>query len=115
MKNSEKNNRHHDHPKIGFYKIQLVKNGPWVAAKIWFNKPEVDEAGDLLDDEGLMCLINGERCDPYDKWTWMGDPITETEYLFMIDDADHAKEYRPDDVKASPFKAVNLDDMKPVF
>lgn len=105
-----------DTPQPGYYKRKLVKGGPFVAVKVWMNEPDVDAAGDLMDDEGLMMLIEGERVNPDDNWSWcMGNAIDKAEYDFMCADSDHAKQYRPDDVKANPRKPIDLANAKPIF
>lgn len=108
-----------DTPHPGFYKMRLVKGGPFVPCRVWFNEPERDEAGDLMDDECLMMSINGEFINGQlmgERWIWlMGNPISEAEYRFMLDDAEHAKEWRRDDPKATPTKAIDLHNMKPIF
>lgn len=109
-----------DSPQPGYYKTRLVRNGPFVPARVWFNVPERDEAGDLLDDEGLMMEIDGQRINGEqtinEKWLWMyGNPIDKQEYDFMIADSDHAKQYRPEDPKAKPTKSYDLGTAKSIF
>ena len=105
-----------DSPIPGFYQTRLVKAGPFVGVKVWFNIAERDEAGDLLEDEGLMMLRDGELVNPYDNWVWcMGNEITEAEYNWMIADSDHAKQYRPEDAKANPRRSIDLANSKSVF
>ena len=108
-----------DGPQPGYYETRLVKNGPLVPARVWFNHPEIDEAGDLMDDEGLMMEIDGERVNGQhmdQKWHWMyGGKITKQEYDFMRADSEHAKAYRPEDVKATPTKSIDLSTQKSIF
>ena len=109
-----------DTPQPGHYKTRLVRNGPFVPARVWINKPERDDAGDLMDDEGLMMEVNGERISGEqliaETWLWlMGNPIDQAEYDFMMADSDHAQKYRPDDPKARPTKAIDLGSQKSIF
>jgi len=108
-----------DTPQPGFYKMRLVKNGVYVPVHIWDNVTEKDEAGDYLEDQGLIMLIDGEFINPQhigNKWLYcMGDPIKKKEYDFMLADSDHAQKYRPDDVKSQPRKAINLSTQKSIF
>lgn len=105
-----------DDPQVGFYQIKLVKKGPFIPVRIWDHIAERDEAGDLMEDEGLRCQIDGEEANPYEQWVYFGNnPITEAEYNFMVADSAHAKKYRPDDAKATPRKAISLSEMKSIF
>ena len=108
-----------DAPQPGHYKTRLVKGGPFVPARVWLNETDKDEAGDYLEDQGLMMEIDGEFINPQyidQKWVWMmGNPITKQEYDFLLADSDHAKQYRPDDPKAQPTKSIDLATQKPIF
>lgn len=85
-------------------------------ARVWINETPKDEAGDYLEDQGLMCTIDGELVNVYEKWIWlMGNPINKQEYDFMRADSSHAKQYRPDDVKATPRRAIDLSTQKSIF
>ena len=83
---------------------------------LWINETERDEAGDYLEDQGLMMLIDGERANPEESWLWcMDNPISESEYNFLVADSSHAKQYRPEDAKANPHQAIDLANSKPIF
>jgi len=117
--NFNEGNEMNDTPQPGHYKTRVVRNGPFVPARVWINVPERDEAGDLMDDEGLMMevdgeFVNGQHMDQ--KWLWMiGNPITKQEYDFMIADSDHAQKYRPGDPKSQPTKPIDLSTQPPIF
>ena len=51
-------------PVVGMWRIRIVRGGPWVPVKIW-DEAETDEAGDLLEDEKLMCHVNGTKRNPW--------------------------------------------------
>lgn len=125
-------------PQPGYYKRRLAKGGVEVPARIWWEWGdretcaacgglmgnihvgpcrECDGEGTvLMSDDILRCTINGEDRDPFEEWSWLaGHPITEAEYKYLMADAEHAREYRPDDPKANPRKPVDLDKMKPLF
>lgn len=108
-----------DSPAPGFYKTRLIRNGPFVPARVWMNETEKDDAGDYLDDQCLMMSIDGERVNGQhmgEKYLWMyGNPIDKAEYDFMRADSDHAKEYRPEDAKANPRRSIDLANSKSVF
>ncbi len=104
-------------PVVGFYKRRFVRGGPWVPAKIWWDRGDIDpESGDQMSDDVLRCVVDGRYCDIDDQWNWIGgNPITEAEYNFMVADAAHARVHRPDDAKATPYEPIDLGMMKPVF
>ena len=108
-----------DTPQPGYYETRLVKNGPFVPARVWINDTPRDEAGDFLEDQGLMMEIDGERVNGQhmnQRWLWMyGNPITKQEYDFMIADSSHAKQHRPEDAKAKPRKSIDLSTQKSIF
>ena len=106
-------------PQEGFYRRRLRRNGPWVAARIWWVRGEIDpESGHQMSDDVLHCLVDGKPADPYDQWIFLADHRLdggEAEYRYMVDDAAHAKAHRPDDPKAHPGEPIDLGSMKPVF
>lgn len=103
-------------PEIGFYRRRYVRNGPWVAARIWFHTAERDEAGDLLEDEGLRCEIDGEPCNPYDEWERLyGEPIDESEFKFLSARRQWAIDHAPTDPHANVRRSVDLNNQPPVF
>jgi len=75
--------RFEDEPQCGFFRLRMVKNGPWVAARI-FCEREVDAAtGELLGDERMVCEVGGERRDPSRVWTSVR-PITREAYDALV-------------------------------
>lgn len=70
-------------PQCGWFKRRLVKNGPFVPARIWLDA-DVDEAGELISDERFQCEVNGQWADAENQWQWLcGEPITEQEFYFL--------------------------------
>lgn len=73
-----------DVPTPGFYRIRLVKGGPWVALHIWLG-PSIDPAtGEEVTERGFrwQCAINGGERVPFDNY-WPGcacDPIDREEH-----------------------------------
>lgn len=111
-------------PTPGFYQMTLVRNGPLVPVRIWFGAAVIDgEEQDRGDD--WHCEINGEtdyiekdkdnpeyRCRlplPIDRvWPFCARrPISEGDYRFMVDTAEHAVKWRPDKPQAHPRKAID--------
>jgi len=111
-------------PIPGYYATRLVRGGPRVAVRIWFGPPLIE--GEELDRSPRWCVeIDGNT----DRWeldeeagyrcrvpleverVWpfcAKEPIDEAEYRFLVADAAHAREWRPDDPKAEPRKAVDF-------
>jgi hypothetical protein len=92
-----------DRPQAGFYKTKLVKGGPWVGVRIWWDYPIDPVTGETMDRSPVLkAETAGKPSDPYEIWTWCaGRPITETEYRDM----------RP----VEPEQAVDFNSSNPVF
>lgn len=99
---------HPDDPQPGFYECRLVKDGPFVAARIWMHQPTDPETGDLIGDEVLQCEIAGQHRDAAEAWSWLcARPIPESQFEFMTADAEWTRTYAPHEPKANPREAVN--------
>lgn len=62
--------RFEDEPQCGFYKRRMVKGGPFVPVEIWLEQ-EIDPAtGELIADERIEAICNGQPCDPVKVWTY---------------------------------------------
>lgn len=72
---------HEDEPKCGWFKVRMVKGGPFVPASITIER-EIDfETGELADDERFVCEVDGEPRDAFKEWTWLaGRPISRADY-----------------------------------
>lgn len=74
---------HDGHPECGWFKVRMVKNGPFVPASISLHR-EIDEIGQLASDETVRCEINGEIRDAEREWVWLAkNPIPRSEYLAL--------------------------------
>ena len=73
---------HSDDPQCGFFKVKLVRGGPWVPARIWLHQEIDPETDELITDEVLRCEIAGRERDPYESWITclIGKVISEAEY-----------------------------------
>ena len=92
----------------GYFKGKIVKDGPFVPIRAWYNDGNPDGDGQLTEDEGWRCAIDGKPQDPYaleSEWLFW-TTISEEEYDFMTNDSQHAKAYREDDAKANPDRTV---------
>jgi hypothetical protein len=114
-------------PQAGYYATRLISGGPRVAVRIWFGNAiidgeeqdrgedwrcEIDGKTDYLErdrDTGYECRIplHIDRAWPF----CANERIAKQEYLFLIADARHAKEHRPDHPKASPRQRVDFNTM----
>lgn len=117
-------------PEPGYFRMRLVKGGPWVAARIW--RPchcSINGAENDLADSGfdvhewlptcdrfgpLAAECNGKEVEP--GWVWeRGQHISEHEYKFLVQDAAWAKAHAPDDPMANPTKPIDLNALPPLF
>lgn len=105
-----------DDPQVGYYRRRYVRGGQWIAARIWFHSAERDEAGDLLEDEGLRCEIDGKPCNPYQEWPNLcGEPISQPEFKFLSARRQWALDHAPNDPYANPRRPIDLNNQPPVF
>lgn len=97
-----------DEPQCGFFKRRLVKDGPFVPARIWLNQPVDDETGELCDDETLQCEVNGAYADAHEQWTWLaGNPISEAEYKYLAATVQWSAWHAPHEPMANPRQPVD--------
>jgi 5'-3' exonuclease len=96
-------------PPCGFYRTRIVRGGPWVPARIW-REPYLDpDTGADSGKDVLRCEINGKDKDAMAVYPWLcRHPTKESEFQFQVADFDHAKNYRPDDPKATPAAAIEI-------
>lgn len=96
-----------DAPQCGWFKRRLVKNGPWIPARIWLDQP-TDELGELTGDETLRCEVNGREADPQEQWTWLAaNPVSKAEYRFISATINWATQYAPGEPMANPTRPVD--------
>lgn len=73
-------------PEAGWYRMQLVKNGPWVAVEIWCERELDPDTGELQSPERLTGSANGNllsRDETEDAWTRMR-PISRDDYGALL-------------------------------
>jgi hypothetical protein len=76
---------HESEPQMGWFKTRMVRQGPYVPARIWVERDICPQTGELIDDERLLCEVDGERRDPDREWIWLSKyPISKTEYEHLI-------------------------------
>lgn len=93
--------RHDGIPECGYYKMRLVRKGPWVAVEIVCERDLDDETGELAAPERLVAVFDGRRCDAERVWTYV-QPISRPDYLALLERA------RTDDRMAATMVPVDL-------
>lgn len=100
--------RHDGQPECGWFKTRMVKNGPWVAVEIKVSR-EIDiETGELVCDERLVAVVNGNTQSPEETknlWTSLR-PITREEYLALFD------LIRRNPAMHNPYRKINPGEVK---
>lgn len=95
----------------GFYRVRLVKDGPFVPCRVWIEACERDaETGEATTDERLHVVIDCiERDRPALGWQpLIGEAITEQDYRYLTALSRHATDHEPDLPAASPHQAIDL-------
>ena len=60
-------------PQPGYFRLRLVKGGPWAPARIWRRR-----------NGTLGCHVHIAPRDPVDAWSWLaGENIPRKEYLHL--------------------------------
>lgn len=104
---------HPDEPQPGFYRVRLVKDGVWVAVKIW--RPCVCTIGEEQEHPWaeacdryprLLADIGTVRRFPESLWSFCW-PIDAARYRFMTADAAFESTYQPDMPLANPRRPVD--------
>lgn len=117
-------------PVAGTYAMKMARGGVRVPVRIWFGpaiidgeeqdrghdwRCEIDGRTDRWekDDEGYSCRvpIEVDRAWPY----CAREPIDDAEYRFLIADAQHAREHRPDHPKAQPREKIDFNKLQLPF
>ncbi len=95
-------------PVPGFYRVRMVRGGPFVGARIYRPCPVDPSHGDHLDRWPALCAeIDGESCSVDRVWLF-GEPITAGEFEYLRARSRFASNHRPDLPEAEPRKPVDL-------
>jgi hypothetical protein len=103
---------HENDPRPGWWKMRIVKKGPWVPVKIWLEQ-DIDEGGELLGPEIVRCLVDGSSWDPRDAWLYCCNvPIAEHEFQYLtalrawqrINEPELWDPYKPVDISQTPIE-----------
>lgn len=107
-----------DKPEAGYYRTKRNGKGAWVPVRIWHGPPpDPDNPGEVLDRSWRwQATIDGQECDPYEIWTWVaGMPITEAEYITMLEQKAWDRLYDPGSPTLRPFDPIDWLTIRPPF
>lgn len=104
-------------PVPGFYQCRLVRGGPFVPARIWWEHGDrCPETGELMSDDLLMCEVNSTAEDPYAWWERLAKrPISEAKYRLMIKQRDWDAAFDSASPTVNTNRAIDLTAAKPIF
>lgn len=74
--------RHDGIPECGFYRMQMVKGGPWVPVRVFVERT-INDIGELDGPERLVADVAGERRDPRGLWLRL-NPISRAEHAAIV-------------------------------
>ena len=101
-----------DQPQPGFFKLRMVRGGPFVSALIYLPCMIDPDFGFPLDRaRRLMALIDGKPADPFHVWNY-GRMIDEAEYLYLSDLASWTRKYARSAPEARPTEKVNVREVR---
>lgn len=75
--------RHEGVPQCGWYRIRMVKGGPYVPLRIWIRQIIDPDTGELAEPERIMADVGGEPGDPVNLWTF-AEPIRREAYEALL-------------------------------
>lgn len=103
-------------PRCGWFKRTLVKGGAPVGARIWMEQSTDPDTGELVGDEIIRCEVGGKERDATDEWLWLANyPISEADYLYLIADAQWAKNHAHQAPQANPREPVRSRNIPRLF
>lgn len=85
-------------PQSGFFRRKLIKDGPYVPARIWIDRTT----------RAILCEVDGQPADPLDQWTFLaGRPVSEADFRFMVAHAAWARQHSPTSPNANPDQPID--------
>lgn len=100
-----------DQPVAGWYAVRIVKNGPKIAARLWFGPPNdpLPPHEPLDRSPRWQAERGGQECLLEDLWPFChASPITEAEYRHLLAVQAWATEHSPHAPEATPGKAIDM-------
>lgn len=111
-----------------YYRVQLVKRGPYVPLKLWYSEPIDPLTGQRLERPAMWRAVRNGREVPiwdviieFDGQRFRnppavyGDPITKEEYEYYDSLNKWAREHAPDTPEAKPRDPIDLNRLPPIF
>lgn len=112
-------------PRLGLYRMQLVRGGPWVGAALVRDCPWVSPSSQAAPDDwcrptdrprGLVWVLNGQEAPvPSSGWPVTAMPIGAAEYDYLTALADWSRKHAPYEPHARPREAVDLSKVEVPF
>lgn len=113
-------------PEPGFFKTRLVRNGPWVSARIFLTPCQCtvnggdeekdhpwQESCDRIIRPKLSAEINGRPANITRVWEFSTD-CTKAEFEYLTRVSKWDRENDPDSPYVTPNKAIDLNKTKPI-
>lgn len=118
------NSRPVDQPRPGFFKMRLVKGGPFVGAELRYGPSRDPDTGGILYERSYLweTRINGALArdpspDPVAAGVfrvWLsGTEIDEEEFRYLIADREWCAKHAPHRPEAQPARKVDLSSLSP--
>lgn len=99
-------------PAPGYYRVRLVKGGPWVPARVYIPCPVDPWFGHHIErPRWLLADVDGKPTDP--QFVTLRNArrlerITEEEWALLTETAQWARHYAPDEPVANPKAPIDL-------
>ena len=103
-----------DLPIAGFYRVKLVRKGPWIAARIWRGFPRDPETGETLERGWIWRgEIDGREVDVWRLWpSCAADGIDEREWRYLEALRAYALMSDPTMPEANPREPVDFNTLR---
>lgn len=99
-------------PECGWYAARVSRAAALVPARIYL-KSVVDEAGELVEPEVLLCEIGDRPFDPEEVWPKLCiRPIAASEYRYLMSLRAWAKSSAPDQPQAADGRPIDWNTVK---
>ncbi len=102
-------------PRPGFFKLRLIKGGPFVPARIFLPCPIDPEFGHPMDrSRHLIGEIDGKEVEVERIWL-SAEEIGPAEFAFMTADASWCRNWAPAEPQANPRKPIDARTAPPAY
>lgn len=98
---------HEDEPECGWFRAKVHRHAVLVPARIWL-KSVVDDVGELVEPEVLLCEIAGEPFDAMVAWPKLCiRPIEKADFTYMMQVREWAQASSPEQPQAETGKVID--------